>query len=55
VLLLMLLLLLQLLLLLAVGCCHVRMHALSFSHCPSGAQGGGPLTLCYGSLFIIDC
>lgn len=28
---------------------------LSSSHCPSGAQGGGPLALCYGSLHLHAC
>ena len=44
------------------GCCHVHKHLhtyihalLSFSHCPSGAQGGGPLALCYGSLHYYRC
>ena len=45
-----------------LGCCHVYKHLhtyihalLSFSHCPSGAQGGGPLALCYGSLHYYRC
>ena len=37
-------------------CLHPYVYALlSFSHCPSGAQGGGPLALCYGSLHYYRC